>query len=93
MLWTLVVCLTSACGSDYVYIQSGRSETQVKADYLACADEQQRQFTSTAPQNVSSTSNCMEGKGYRALKIERASHPDRTRVPAPPASAFPPNAY
>ena len=84
----MLLSLTVACAPDYVYVQKGKSEADIQTDYIACAEQQQMQFTSAGQeghrilvlQKTRSTSDCMEDKGYHAMKIEPASHPDRTRA-------------
>jgi len=67
--------MASGCGADHVYLQKGKSETEVRQDYGGCVDQQQVQFSSGGADGqhivVLDTSRCMENKGYRVVKIER----------------------
>jgi hypothetical protein len=96
-LWiALVSTLTSGCASDYVYLQMGKSEAQVRQDYTECVDQQQYQFASAGiegqrivvVQRTQDTSACMESKGYRTVKIEAELAPDKDRRGLPNAPAF-----
>lgn len=75
MFLCIVGGMASGCGADYVYLQKGKSETEVRQDYTSCAERQQVQFSSGGADGqqalVLDTSRCMESKGYRAVKIER----------------------
>lgn len=64
----LALSLMAACAPDYVYIQDGKSEGDVRQDYIGCAEQQFKVFNNT--------SECMERKGYRAVKIEGPSPSD-----------------
>jgi hypothetical protein len=72
--------LLAACAPDYVYIQDGKSEEDVRRDYIGCAEQQFKVSNSTT--------ECMERQGYRVAKIEEASHSDEQTRTAPAAGAF-----
>jgi hypothetical protein len=78
-LWGLLGLL-AACAPDYVYIQDGKSEQDVRRDYISCAEQQFKVSNSTT--------ECMERQGYRATKIEEASRSDEQTRPVPDARAF-----
>ena len=79
-LGVLALSLLAACASDYVYIQDGKSEQDVRRDYIGCAEQQFKVSNNTTA--------CMECQGYHAVKIEKASHPDEQARPVPASRAF-----
>jgi hypothetical protein len=72
--------LLAACAPDYVYIQDGKSEEEVRRDYIGCAEQQFKVSNSTT--------ECMERQGYRVAKIEEASRSDEQTRPVPTSRAF-----
>jgi hypothetical protein len=55
----------AGCAPDYVYIQNSRSEGEVRQDYTVCAEQQFKVSNNTT--------ECMERKGYRTVKIDATS--------------------
>ena len=78
-LWGLLGFL-AACAPDYVYIQDGKSEEDVRQDYIGCAEQQFKVSNSTT--------ECMERQGYRVARIEEASRSDEQTRPVPTSRAF-----
>jgi len=78
-LWGLLGLLT-ACAPDYVYIQDGKSEGDVRQDYIGCAEQQFKVSNNTT--------KCMESRGYRVVKIEEPSRSDEQARPVPASRAF-----
>jgi hypothetical protein len=78
-LWGLLGLL-AACAPDYVYLQDGKSEEDVRRDYIGCAEQQFKVSNSTT--------ECMKVRGYRVAKIEEASRSDEQTAPVPAARAF-----
>jgi hypothetical protein len=68
------------CAPDYVYIQQGKSEGQVRQDYIGCAEQQFNYKVSN------DTSVCMERKGYHAHKIDESSRASTAHILPPPPS-------
>jgi len=78
-LWGLLGLL-AACAPDYVYIQDGKSEEDVRRDYIGCAEQQFKVSNNTT--------KCMEGQGYRVVKIEESSRSVEQARPVPSSRAF-----
>ena len=76
----LALILLAACAPDYVYIQAGKSEQDVRRDYIGCAEQQFKVSNNTT--------ECMERQGYHVVKIEEASHPDEKARPGPASRAY-----
>ena len=76
----LALSLLAGCAHDYVYIQNGKSEQDVRRDYIGCAEQQFKVSNNTT--------ECMERQGYHVVKIEKASHPDEQARPVPASRAF-----
>ena len=72
--------LLAACAPDYVYIQDGKSEEDVRRDYIGCAEQQFKVSNNTT--------KCMEGQGYRVVKIEESSRSVEQARPVPASRAF-----
>ena len=68
------------CASDYVYIQNNRSEGQVRQDYAVCAEQQFKVSNNTT--------QCMERKGYRTVKIDATSPAPLPADSAPSVQGF-----
>ena len=79
-LGSLALSVLAACASDYVYIQAGKSEQDVRRDYIGCAEQQFKVSNNTT--------ECMERQGYHVVKIEEASHPDEKARPGPASRAY-----
>ena len=79
-LGVLALSLLAACASDYVYIQDGKSEQDVRRDYIGCAEQQFKVSNNTT--------ECMERQGYHVVKIEEASHRDEQARSVPASRAF-----
>ena len=76
----LALSLLAACAHDYVYIQDGKSEQDVRRDYIGCAEQQFKVSNNTT--------ECMERHGYHVVQIEEASHPDEQARSVPASLAF-----
>src|SRR5438270_11899271 len=79
-LGSLVLSLLAACASDYVYVQDGKSEQDVRRDYIGCAEQQFKVSNNTT--------ECMERQGYHVVKIEEASQTDEQARSVPTSRAF-----
>ncbi len=67
----LALILLAACAPDYVYIQAGKSEQDVRRDYIGCAEQQFKVSNNTT--------ECMERQGYHVR--EGSPWTRFTRVP------------
>src|SRR6184192_4336276 len=76
----VALSLLAACASDYVYIQDGKSEQDVRRDYIGCAEQQFKVSNNTT--------ECMERQGYRVVKIEESSRSVEQARPVPSSRAF-----
>src|SRR5439155_2786425 len=69
----LALILLAACAPAYVYIQAGKSEQDVRRDYIGCAAQQFKVSDNTT--------ECMERQGYHVVAHEGASHTVATSRP------------
>jgi hypothetical protein len=72
----LVFTLMAGCAPDYVYIQQGKSEGEVRQDYIGCAEQQFKVSNDTTA--------CMERRGYHAHKIDESSRASTVHITLPP---------
>ena len=73
----LAFTFMAGCAPDYVYIQQGKSEGEVRQDYIGCAEQQFKVSNDTTA--------CMETRGYHAHKIDESSRAPTVHILPPPS--------
>jgi hypothetical protein len=73
----LTFTFMTGCAPDYVYIQQGKSEDEVRQDYIGCAEQQFKVSNDTTA--------CMEKRGYHAHKIDESSRAPSVHILPPPS--------